>query len=65
LQEDGIDPGPILTEPEAKNTAAAILVSSIFARSEDEYAILLVAPSNYLIPEKPNFDDAQRMLDAG
>ena len=55
LQEVGIDAGPILIEPEAKNTAAAILVSSIFARSEDENAILLVAPSDHLIPDKAEF----------
>ena len=30
LQEVGIDPGPILIEPEAKNTAAAVLAASIF-----------------------------------
>ena len=35
LQEVGIDPGPILIEPEAKNTAAAILAASIFVHSKD------------------------------
>ena len=58
LQEVGIDPGPILIEPEAKNTAAAILAASIFARSEDEDAILLVAPSDHLIPDKAEFHRA-------
>ena len=33
LHEIGIDPGPILIEPEAKNTAAAILAASIFVHS--------------------------------
>ena len=36
LQEVGIDPGPILIEPEAKNTAAAILAASIFAHTKNE-----------------------------
>ena len=58
LQGVGIDPGPILIEPEAKNTAAAILAASIFARSEDEDAILLVAPSDHLIPDKAEFHRA-------
>ena len=58
LQEVGIDPGPILIEPEAKNTAAAILAASIFARSKDEDAILLVAPSDHLIPDKAEFHRA-------
>ena len=31
LQNVGINPGPILIEPEAKNTAPAILAASIFA----------------------------------
>ena len=39
LQEVGIDPGPILIEPEAKNTAAAILAASTFVHSKDENAI--------------------------
>ena len=50
FQEVGIDPGPILIEPEAKNTAAAILAASIFTHSKDENAVLLVAPSDHVIP---------------
>ena len=55
LQDVGIDPGPILIEPEAKNTASAILAASVFAYEKDEEAILLVAPSDHLIPDKNNF----------
>jgi mannose-1-phosphate guanylyltransferase / mannose-6-phosphate isomerase len=58
LQEVGIDPGPILIEPEAKNTAAAILAASIFAHSEDENAVLLVAPSDHVIPSTRDFHHA-------
>ena len=58
LQEIGIDPGPILIEPEAKNTASAILAASIFAQSKDENAILLVAPSDHVIPDTANFHEA-------
>ena len=58
LQEVGIDPGPILIEPEAKNTAAAILAASIFAHASDEEAVLLVAPSDHLIPDKADFHRA-------
>tara|TARA_B110000908_G_scaffold172446_1_gene239864 strand:+ start:2291 stop:2650 length:360 start_codon:yes stop_codon:yes gene_type:complete len=36
LLEVGIDPGPILIEPEAKNTATAILAENIFVHSEDD-----------------------------
>ena len=58
LQEVGIDPGPILIEPEAKNTAAAILAASIFVHSEDENAVLLVAPSDHVIPGTDDFHAA-------
>ena len=58
LQEIGIDPGPILIEPEVKNTAAAILAASIFARSKDENAILLVAPSDHVLPDTNEFHKA-------
>lgn len=51
LQEIGIDPSQILIEPETRNTAAAILAASIFAHSRDENAVLLVAPSDHVIPE--------------
>ena len=55
LQEVGIDPGPILIEPEAKNTAAAILAASIFAYRKNKNAVLLVAPSDHVIPDTENF----------
>ena len=58
LQEVGIDPGPILIEPEAKNTAAAILASSIFVHSKDENAVLLIAPSDHVIPGTNDFHAA-------
>ena len=58
LQEVGIDPGPILIEPEAKNTAAAILAASIFAHSKDENTVLLVAPSDHVIPGTEDFHAA-------
>ena len=58
LQEVGIDPGPILIEPEARNTAPAILVASIFAHSKDETAILIVTPSDHVIPDTGDFHEA-------
>ena len=58
LHEIGIDPGPILIEPEAKNTAAAILAASIFAHSRDENAVVLVAPSDHVIPDTSAFHEA-------
>jgi mannose-1-phosphate guanylyltransferase/mannose-6-phosphate isomerase len=57
FQEIGIDPGPILIEPKAKNTAAAILAASIFVHSRDEDAVLLVAPSDHVIPDVAAFHE--------
>ena len=51
LQEIGIDPGPILIEPEPKNTAPAILAAALYAITNDKDAILLVSPSDHLIPD--------------
>ena len=58
LQEVGIDPGPILIEPSAKNTAPAILAASMFMLAKDKDAVLLVAPSDHLIPHKDDFHAA-------
>lgn len=55
LQGVGIDPGPILIEPEKKNTAAAILAASIFVHSSDPEAVLLVSPSDHVIPDTKAF----------
>ena len=61
LQEIGIDPGPILIEPEVKNTAAAILAATVFSYSNDENAVLLVAPSDHLIPDITDFHAAVKV----
>ena len=61
LQEVGIDPGPILIEPQAKNTSAAILAASIFVQSQDDNAVLLVAPSDHVIPDIDYFHEVVRI----
>ena len=58
LQEVGIDPGTILIEPLAKNTAPAILAASLFALEQDHEAVLLVAPSDHIIPDTIDFHNA-------
>ncbi|MDC0122169.1 mannose-1-phosphate guanylyltransferase/mannose-6-phosphate isomerase [Planktomarina sp.] len=58
LEGVGIDPGAILIEPETKNTAPAILAASQFAHSIDENAVLLVAPSDHVIPDTDDFHQA-------
>lgn len=58
LQSVGIDPGTILIEPQAKNTAPAILAASILAIKNDPDAVLLVAPSDHVIPDSDAFHAA-------
>ena len=58
MQSIGIDPGSIMIEPESKNTAAAILAASIFKYSQDENAVLLVAPSDHVMPDTHDFHEA-------
>ena len=61
LQSIGIDPGPILIEPEGRNTAPAILAASLFAKNKDQDAILLVAPSDHIIPNSKAFQLAAKI----
>ena len=56
LQRTGINPGPILIEPEAKNTAPAILAAALYEHQKNENAILLVAPSDHIIEEQEKFN---------
>ena len=58
LQGVGINPGPILIEPEGRNTAPAIVAASLHALKQDEDAILLVAPSDHVIPDVEEFHRA-------
>jgi len=58
LQAIGVQPGPILIEPEGKNTAPAILAASLYVINEDPDAILLVAPSDHVIPDESAFHAA-------
>ena len=61
LQAVGIDPGTILIEPEAKNTAPAILAASVFAIKNDPDAVLLVAPSDHVISDNDAFHQAVKI----
>ena len=65
LHSVGLEPGPILIEPEGKNTAPAILAASQYAFARDPEAVLLVAPSDHVIPDIEAFhEELQRGLDA-
>ncbi|MFY2822317.1 mannose-1-phosphate guanylyltransferase/mannose-6-phosphate isomerase, partial [Ruegeria sp. MALMAid1280] len=58
LQAIGIDPGAILIEPEGRNTAPAVLAAALRAHAEDADAVLLVAPSDHVVPDVAAFQAA-------
>ncbi len=58
LAEAGIDPGAILIEPEARNTAPAVLAAALHLAAVDPEAIMLVAPSDHVIPDAALFRSA-------
>ena len=55
LQSAGIDPGAILIEPSVRNTAPAILAAAMRAAAVNENSILLVAPSDHVVPDVAAF----------
>ena len=56
--EIGIDPGPIIIEPEAKNTAPAILSATLLAFTKNKDSVCLVSPSDHIIPDTTKFHEA-------
>ena len=54
----GIDPGPILIEPMGKDTAPAILAAALLAAAENPETVLLIAPSDHVIPDTAEFHAA-------
>ncbi len=55
LAEIGISPSAVLIEPEARNTAPAVLAATLWALAKDPEAVLLVAPSDHAIPDAASF----------
>ena len=58
LQAIGIDPGAILIEPEGRNTAPAVLAAALYLAKQDPDAIMLVAPSDHVVPDTKAFQEA-------
>ncbi|MCE8009729.1 mannose-1-phosphate guanylyltransferase/mannose-6-phosphate isomerase [Aestuariivita sp.] len=55
LTEIGIDPGAILIEPEGRNTAPAVLAAALWQQARDPDSLILVAPSDHVIPDAQAF----------
>ena len=58
LQSAGIDPGAILIEPEGRNTAPAILAAACHIAASDPDGLMLVAPSDHVVPDADAFSAA-------
>ena len=58
LQSAGIDPGAILIEPYARNTAPAVLAAALHVAATDPEGLVLVAPSDHVVPDAAAFREA-------
>lgn len=54
----GINPSAILIEPQARNTAPAVLAAALYLQRTAPEALMLVAPSDHLIPDSTAFRNA-------
>jgi mannose-1-phosphate guanylyltransferase / mannose-6-phosphate isomerase len=55
LAEIGVPPAAILIEPSARNTAPAILAAALHVARGDPDALLLIAPSDHVVPDAAAF----------
>ena len=55
LAEIGIDAQAILIEPQGRNTAPAVLAAALWLEKTDPEALMLVAPSDHVVPDAPAF----------
>ncbi|WP_375692048.1 mannose-1-phosphate guanylyltransferase/mannose-6-phosphate isomerase [Pseudooceanicola sp. LIPI14-2-Ac024] len=60
LAELGIEPAAILLEPEGRNTGPAVLAAALYLQGRDTDGIMLVAPSDHVVPNVPAFHAAVR-----
>ncbi len=58
LASIGMDPGPIMIEPDGRNTAPAVLAAALHLAKKDPEAIMLVAPSDHVVPDTGAFHEA-------
>ncbi|MDE4146456.1 mannose-1-phosphate guanylyltransferase/mannose-6-phosphate isomerase [Phaeobacter gallaeciensis] len=51
----GIDPGAVLIEPAGRNTAPAVLAAALYLEQSNPEGLMLVAPSDHVVPDAPAF----------
>ncbi|WP_417588630.1 mannose-1-phosphate guanylyltransferase/mannose-6-phosphate isomerase [Pararhodobacter oceanensis] len=64
LAQVELAPAAILIEPAPRNTAPAILAAALSVQARDPEALLLIAPSDHVIPDAARFCDAVRAAEA-
>jgi len=60
LQRVGLGDSTVILEPVARNTAPAIAVAALHAIKSDPNAVIIVMPSDHVIPDAQKFMDAVR-----
>ncbi|MFU8776123.1 MAG: mannose-1-phosphate guanylyltransferase/mannose-6-phosphate isomerase [Roseovarius sp.] len=55
LDDIGINPGAVLIEPSGRNTAPAVLAAALWQARQDPEALMLVAPSDHVVPDPEAF----------
>ena len=55
LAEAGVTPGAVLIEPEGRDTAPAVLAAALHVAAGDPAGLVLVAPSDHVIPDQDHF----------
>ncbi|OOY28532.1 mannose-1-phosphate guanylyltransferase/mannose-6-phosphate isomerase [Thioclava sp. L04-15] len=58
LSAIGQEPGAVLLEPAGRNTAPAILAATLWLAQDDPDALMLVSPSDHVIPDAEAFHKA-------
>ncbi len=58
LSDIGVDPGPVLIEPAARNTAPALLAAALVAAQDNPEALILAAPSDHYIKDVAKFQES-------
>ncbi|MFD1160573.1 mannose-1-phosphate guanylyltransferase/mannose-6-phosphate isomerase [Roseovarius aestuarii] len=61
LRAEGIENGTVLIEPEGRNTAPAVLAAALWLEARDPDGLMLVAPSDHIIPSSAEFAAAVQM----
>ncbi len=58
LDQIGLKPAAILIEPAGRNTAPAVLAAALYLARTDPDAVMLVAPSDHVVPDAEAFGRA-------